>query len=409
MTDDYDDDEYDEGDDDYDDEFGEHRTFAMRNDDGEWSGARPRRHESLLGALVTSRDGGASSSQREEQEHLAAVAARLRTQQRHVGSLDASAFREHHASIGRSGSSGNDDTTSSDYSSQRTAATGFSGGTNTTSSTGVPDSSNGGGGGSGDGRIDSGLLLQFSELVVEQVVYEMILPSQRQQLHISAAEWYERTYAGALEPHYALLAHHWSMAERCASVPGGQLVSKAVYYLERAAEHAERHMLFEQSAQFLNELLQIAAAHRDPQHIDVYNEPSVDSAKAARWALQLGQIQMHLSQQREAVEPLLQALLLAGFPAPSAGSWTKLYRRFVPPRLHTAGGELDADRIETAIFAYQLLCYRYTVDHNLELFIDASWRAFSLAERLGDPVKLSRAASVFAYSDRKSTRLNSSH
>jgi hypothetical protein len=61
--------------------------------------------------------------------------------------------------------------------------------------------------------------------------YDLMLVSQRRQLHRSVAEWYERTHAGALAAHAPLLAHHW----QAAAVPG-----KAISYLDQASTQALR-------------------------------------------------------------------------------------------------------------------------------------------------------------------------
>jgi hypothetical protein len=81
---------------------------------------------------------------------------------------------------------------------------------------------------------------QFSESIVEEAVYEMILPQQRhqvtmnnerhnnniiiinnnlflfhrQQLHAAAAAWYEHTHRDILLPSTTLLAHHYFKAEQ---------------------------------------------------------------------------------------------------------------------------------------------------------------------------------------------------
>ncbi|HSO56239.1 MAG TPA: AAA family ATPase, partial [Actinomycetes bacterium] len=49
----------------------------------------------------------------------------------------------------------------------------------------------------------------FKHVIVQEAAYNLMLLSQRRQLHRSAAEWYERAGGGDL----ALLAHHWRLAE----------------------------------------------------------------------------------------------------------------------------------------------------------------------------------------------------
>src|SRR5262249_12181140 len=54
----------------------------------------------------------------------------------------------------------------------------------------------------------------FRHEITRGFAYELPTPSQRQPLHRSVAEWYERAYdSRELERHSALLAHHWRLAD----------------------------------------------------------------------------------------------------------------------------------------------------------------------------------------------------
>lgn len=69
----------------------------------------------------------------------------------------------------------------------------------------------------------------FKHRIVQEVAYNLMLFSQRRKLHCMVAEWYEQTYQDDLSPFYALLAHHWHLAEEA---------PKAIEYFERAGHHA---------------------------------------------------------------------------------------------------------------------------------------------------------------------------
>lgn len=68
----------------------------------------------------------------------------------------------------------------------------------------------------------------FKHAITQDVVYNLMLFSQRRQIHRAVAEWYERAYTD--EPWlYQLLAYHWSKADDA---------RKALDYLEKAGSHA---------------------------------------------------------------------------------------------------------------------------------------------------------------------------
>ncbi|MCB0172011.1 MAG: tetratricopeptide repeat protein [Anaerolineae bacterium] len=56
----------------------------------------------------------------------------------------------------------------------------------------------------------------FKHIITQEVAYSTLLFSQRHQLHLTVAEWYEVNYGGqldALAPYYPLLVHHYHHAE----------------------------------------------------------------------------------------------------------------------------------------------------------------------------------------------------
>jgi class 3 adenylate cyclase/tetratricopeptide (TPR) repeat protein len=93
----------------------------------------------------------------------------------------------------------------------------------------------------------------FRHEIMRDVAYGLLTDSQRRPLHRAVAEWYERNHSPQeLEPHHALLAHHWAMAEDA---------PKAIDYLERAGRSALRSGAFQEATQFYAEVR--AQAERD--------------------------------------------------------------------------------------------------------------------------------------------------
>ena len=96
----------------------------------------------------------------------------------------------------------------------------------------------------------------FKHVVTQEVAYNLMLYSQRRQLHQAVAEWIERSYERDIASHYPLLAYHWSQA---ASDPDpamrAQVVSKAVEYLEKAGDQSLNNFANAEAIQFFLELL----------------------------------------------------------------------------------------------------------------------------------------------------------
>jgi uncharacterized membrane protein YgcG len=174
-------------------------------------------------------------------------------------------------------------------------------------------------------------LLQFVNLSVQQSVYDMILPTQRRQLHVLVAEWYEDRYRGHLEPYWALLAHHWSSAERALGVhdaQSGPLLKKTIFYLAKAAEHARLMSANRVATEYYQSLLRI-----------VRERPgSVDLVTVVEWASLCARTFARLGDIERTIELCRYAIDVAGFDQPESGTLSKLYRRIVPARLRQHSG-----------------------------------------------------------------------
>ncbi len=111
----------------------------------------------------------------------------------------------------------------------------------------------------------------FKHSITRDVAYNLMLFSQRRELHKSTAEWYEQNYAADLEPHYGLLAHHYALAE--------ELV-KTIFYLEKAGQQALLSGAYVEAASYFEEAMRIA--DRDAKAL------VIGSGQRARWERQLG-------------------------------------------------------------------------------------------------------------------------
>ncbi|MFQ5651045.1 MAG: adenylate/guanylate cyclase domain-containing protein [bacterium] len=98
----------------------------------------------------------------------------------------------------------------------------------------------------------------FKHIITQQVAYNLLLYSQRQQLHQAIAEWYERAHAADLAPYYPLLAHHWKEAAE-AEDAAPEIVHKAIEFLEKAGEQALHNFANREAITFINEALRLNA------------------------------------------------------------------------------------------------------------------------------------------------------
>ena len=87
----------------------------------------------------------------------------------------------------------------------------------------------------------------FTEQMIRDQAYDLLLFAQRRGIHESIAHWYERTYESDLGQHYAELAHHWQAAGDTA---------KSSAYLELAGTQAMGRGETEAASQYFRAALQ---------------------------------------------------------------------------------------------------------------------------------------------------------
>lgn len=126
----------------------------------------------------------------------------------------------------------------------------------------------------------------FKHAVTQEVAYNLMLYSQRRQLHQAVAEWIEQSHPENLESYYALLAHHWSQAAEISESGHGELVlQKAVNYLEKAGEQAMQNYANKEAIQFFTQALDWDAKLPMPAERDAIRQRQV---RRARWHSRIG-------------------------------------------------------------------------------------------------------------------------
>ena len=150
---------------------------------------------------------------------------------------------------------------------------------------------------------DPDLSYIFKHSITRDVAYDLMLFSQRRRLHKSTAEWYERTHASDLEPYYSLLAHHYTLAEES---------PKAIFYLEKAGDHALSGGAYVEAVNFFEEAVRISEQDRKNIH--------VTPIQRARWEYQLGEAYIGLGALDHSREHLEKSAKLLGWPSPQRKS-----------------------------------------------------------------------------------------
>jgi tetratricopeptide (TPR) repeat protein len=247
----------------------------------------------------------------------------------------------------------------------------------------------------------------FKHSITRDAVYQTLLMTQRRQMHRSVAEWYEQTYADDLSPHYLLLAHHYERAAE-GDEADAAAASKAVDYLDKAAERALARHANSEAANLLERAIALeqsrraaagwtgAVGHRGEIHSCLVRE--------ARWERLLGEAYFDLGRIRECGEHYRRALKLLNQPAPTSTSrllasllkhlliqvahrlWPA---RFIEPAPKT-GDPVTSELALNNIGAW----YMYNNDQG-RLLWDVL-RATNLSESAGLPSKLTSSYSALA-------------
>lgn len=208
---------------------------------------------------------------------------------------------------------------------------------------------------------------QFKHALTQEVVYNLMLFSQRQQLHQAVAEWLESRYRVDLTPYYPALAHHWSRAEN----PG-----KAVVYLGLAGEQALDNGAYEEAAGFLEDALAISR-----------KAASGDAIQQAEWSRKLAEAYYGLGRAEDCRLILEETLSALGFRVARhrAAQLSGLLKQVIVQAGHRlkspdVSAVLEPHR-KVAAQAYGRLMQIHYLSNDPLAMIDASLRGLNLAER----------------------------
>jgi class 3 adenylate cyclase/tetratricopeptide (TPR) repeat protein len=169
-------------------------------------------------------------------------------------------------------------------------------------------------------------VVAFKHGLIQEVAYATLSFEQRRRLHHAAGEWYERTNADASDV-FPLLARHWSEAG---------VVTKSLFYLERAGTQALRTGNYRETLAFLDQAM--ASATKAPKDL-------VPPSRSGVWLRQLGQAYYSLGRLDEAREHLERATDTLGYPVPQTQfrQGVAVARGALSPWLSRASGQAKLD------------------------------------------------------------------
>jgi class 3 adenylate cyclase/tetratricopeptide (TPR) repeat protein len=148
----------------------------------------------------------------------------------------------------------------------------------------------------------------FKHAMTQQVAYNLMLYSQRRQLHQAVAEWIESSYEHEIASYYALLAYHWiQAADEPNPAQREKVIRKAVDYLEKAGNQSLNNFANTEAVQFFSDLLRFK------------EEVKPSKLQLGQWYHKIAMSYLGLGKLNEAKENFLKALETLGQRVPASG------------------------------------------------------------------------------------------
>ncbi len=225
---------------------------------------------------------------------------------------------------------------------------------------------------------------KFSHAIVQEVVYDRMLLSQRKKLHESVALALENNRALDPEAVAPLLAYHWAKA-------GNE--QKAARFFSFAGQWAVRTGAYQEGLDFLDNAIRMADLHPVDEN-EVLNLGRSQRMRAEA-LLGLGQLDESRKAACEAARILgdpfaegkLAHDLVRQIRARVAEGLTALNRRY---------SEHEKDRLRELVAAYEMLSLLDLFANNMNSSLSAALEMLGHAEELGDSAEYARALAALA-------------
>jgi len=144
----------------------------------------------------------------------------------------------------------------------------------------------------------------FKHILIQESVYQLLLFSQRAQLHRAVAEALEQEAAADLTGLYPILSHHWGIVSEVRT-DDRQAAEKAIRFLDQAGEQASRNYANQEAVRFLSKALTLSEQR----------EVTIEPIRRARWERQLGEAYLALGNLGETQKHLQRCVEILGLSA----------------------------------------------------------------------------------------------
>ena len=223
----------------------------------------------------------------------------------------------------------------------------------------------------------------FRQYITGEVAYNMLLFSQREQLHSAVGEWYERASPDNLAPFYSLLVYHF------AKVGDDE---KTLKYCVKAGAHAVKTFANLEALKFYEQALEIDRKLGSPTPEVVRGE----------WHLQMGEVHYSLANFPQSREHMQIALSLLGQQAVlSKGGlikgllkdvWLQFMHR-IRPKKYVGRCHAQSQKLLGISRAFERLAQIAYMGNDKPTVLYGALRALNLSEEAGTSPELARSLS----------------
>ncbi len=243
----------------------------------------------------------------------------------------------------------------------------------------------------------------FKHAVTQEVAYNLMLFSQRRQLHQAVAEWIESSNEGNLESYFTLLAYHWSQAAEAPEVSRNQrIIEKAVEYLEKAGNQAMQNYANREAIQFFSDAIRWDARLHKVEGKDAARDRRV---RRARWHGQIGLAYYGLGLLPDCEQHIREAFRSLGKPLPKSTMQfalglivpviRQIFHWYVPSRIGSARGREREVSLEMARL-YELIGRMYFYSNETLPIMYSILQFLNSAEKGGTSPELANGYSGMA-------------